>query len=202
MPRKATLMVALAISQIAYAGAKNDDECTADLFPTQIRLGYWGDKGMAVSWNTKQKLAHPTVLYAADVGSHADKNNLNRQASSDVSVTYPSSSTYNNHVVITGLAPHTSYLYRPQCGNQTYTFTTARSAGKGRDGYKFAMIGDLGTIGPDGLSTKVGTGAANPLQPGDLNTIQSLLAYSGQYDFVWHGTVPPRLLRVEMRAIG
>ncbi len=32
------------------------------------------------------------------------------------------------------------------------------------------MIGDMGTMGPDGLSTKVGTGAANPLKPGDLNT--------------------------------
>jgi acid phosphatase type 7 len=192
MPCKATLIVALAlaITNVAFAADKDEFKCSSAIFPTQIRLAYWGGRGMAISWNTIQKLTNPTVLFAEGVGGHDDDDDdLHKRASSDVSVTYPSSSTYNNHVVIDGLEPHTVYRYRPQCGNQTYTFTTARSAGKGRHGYKFAMVGDMGTMGPDGLSTKVGTGAANPLQPGDLNTIQSLMAYHGQYDFVWHGNI-------------
>ena len=191
MNGKVTLIAAVAIAQVAVAAGKSNCQCTPVMFPTQIRLAYWGDHAMAVSWNTNQKLIHPTVLFAEDTGNKDDS--LNRRSSSDISVTYPSSSTYNNHVVLDGLAPHTTYRYSPQCGNETYSFTTARSAGTGRDGYKFAMIGDMGTMGPDGLSTTVGKGAANPLQPGDLNTIQSLLAYSGQYEFIWHGKATPEL---------
>ncbi|KAK1757556.1 Metallo-dependent phosphatase-like protein [Echria macrotheca] len=179
-------VVLLAICRVVSVVAEDDLPCSVETSPTQIRLAYWGDHGMAVSWNTKHKLARPTVWYAPDVGNHGNNDSLNKKASSDISVTYPTSSTFNNHVVIDGLAPHSSYLYRPQCGNKTYRFTTARSAGKGPSGLKFAMVGDMGTMGPDGLSTEVGTGAANPLQPGDLNTIQSLLAYAGHYDFVWH----------------
>ncbi|KAF8851428.1 Metallo-dependent phosphatase [Acephala macrosclerotiorum] len=154
------------------------DACNDKTYPTQIRLAYNGDRGMAVSWNTFSKLNEPTVAWGKD--SH-----MRDSSNSKVSTTYQSSTTWNNHVVIYGLDPDTMYYYSPQCGNVTYNFTTARTAGKGAT-YKFAMIGDMGTFGPDGLSTTVGTGAKNPLQPGELTTIQSLSSRINDYDLVWH----------------
>jgi acid phosphatase type 7 len=172
---KAATVVALATTTLA----DKRDDCNDNTAPVQVRLAYAGDRGMSVSWNTKQKLSKPTVYF----GTGSD---LDGSASSDVSITYPTSSTYNNHVTIAGLHPDTRYHYMPQCGNRVYSFTTARSVGKGEE-FKFAMVGDLGTMGPDGLSTTVGTGAKNPLKPGEKTTIDSLHSLKTSYDFVWHG---------------
>jgi acid phosphatase type 7 len=174
-PLTAATFVALATTTLA----DKRDDCTEDMEPTQIRLAYYGDRGMAVSWNTKVKMTKPTVDYGTGP-------QLDHSASSDISTTYPTSSTYNNHVVITGLDPDTRYHYQPQCGNRAYSFITARSPGKG-DEFKFAMVGDMGTMGPDGLSTTVGTGAANPLKPGEKTSIDSLHSLKTTFDFVWHG---------------
>lgn len=171
--------VAAALAALA-ATTLADDDCNGNTKPMQIRLAYAGHGGMAVSWNTKQKLSRPTVRFGKD------SRNLNRDASSDISVTYESSSTWNNHVTIGGLDTDTTYYYMPQCGTQAYTFTTAPNPGKGSS-FKFAMVGDMGTMGSDGLSTKVGKGASNPLLPGDSTTIQSLQQLKSSYEFLWHG---------------
>ena len=176
----AATVVAVASTALAAANSKTPDHCTASTAPTQIRLAYAGDKGVAVSWNTGSKLSNPTVYFGKD---HKD---LNRIAQSQVSTTYATSSTYNNHVVIGCLESDTTYYYKPNCGSEVYTFTTSRRAGDDTP-FSFAMIGDMGTFGPDGLSTTVGKGAANPLKPGDLTTIQSLTAFKDKYDFIWHG---------------
>lgn len=175
-----TVKVATAV--VALAAIALADDCNANTSPTQIRLAYGGNGGMAVSWNTKQKLSRPTVRF----GEHA--NFLDRDASSDISITYPSSSTWNNHVTLSGLEPDTTYYYVPQCGSQVNSFRTAPDPGKGGP-FKFAMVGDMGTMGPDGLSTTVGKGAANPLGPNDKTTIQSLQALKSSYEFVWHGVL-------------
>jgi hypothetical protein len=52
--------------------------------------------------------------------------------------------------------------------------------------YVAAVVVDLGTMGPLGLSTKVGAGAANPLKPGEVNTIQRLKYQLDDYEFVAH----------------
>lgn len=137
---------------------------------------------MIVSWNTYSKLDRPTVSF----GEHP--NQLYRQAFSDISITYPTSTTYNNHVKLDGLQPNTLYYYLPEYSNATtpYTFRTSREAGD-KTPFSVAYVADLGTMGPDGLTTHVGTGAANPLQPGETNTIQSLADFQSDYDFVWHG---------------
>ena len=166
-------------SILALAFLTLADDCD----PLQIRLAYAGPRGMAVSWNTNSKLPEPTVFYGRS------ESPLDRHASSRISTTYPTSSTYNNHVIIVGLEPATTYFYMPQCGNQTYSFVTAPEVGD-KNAFQFAMVGDLGTMGPDGLSTTVGKGAANPLKPGELNTIDSLQAMKSSYKFVWHGLSP------------
>ena len=113
--------------------------CTNNTTPIQIRLAYAGTDGMAVSWNTNQKLSQPTVRYGTN------KYWLNGEASSDVSITYQTSSTYNNHVVIKDLDADTTYYYVPQCGDtkNPLSFKTARKVGDGTS-FSFAMVGDMG----------------------------------------------------------
>ena len=151
--------------------------------PMQIRLAYAGPTGVVVSWNTFSKLPQPKVHYGSDPHQLTDK------ASSDVSVTYPTSLTYNNHVKITGLQPNTQYYYLPEHSGSSapYTFKTGRVAGDDTP-YSIAFVADLGLIGPDGLTTHVGTGAANPLGPNDITTIQSIEQNLDHVEFLWHGT--------------
>ena len=125
---KAATVVALA----SFAAAQ--DACNANTDPQQIRLAYAGTDGMSVSWNTKQKLTKPTVFFGTDnVDSHS------KSASSAISITYATSTTYSNHVTITGLKPDTRYHYKINCDNRAYSFITPRSAGDGEK-YKFAMV--------------------------------------------------------------
>ena len=114
-------------------------------------------------------------------------------ASSNVSVTYPTSLTYNNHVWLSGLLPDTEYYYQPQnlLPNETvygpYSFKTARPAGD-QSPFTIAFVCDLGTMGPDGLSDikNSKTDANEVLAPGEQNTIQSLVSMMDTYDFVVH----------------
>ncbi|KKA25173.1 hypothetical protein T310_0764 [Rasamsonia emersonii CBS 393.64] len=152
-----------------------------DTTPMQIRLAYAGSTGMVVSWNTYSKLDRPTVRYGLTPWA------LTKTASSNVSVTYPTSTTYNNHVTITGLEPDTVYYYQPQNSNSSvpYSFKTSRVPGD-HTPYTIAVAVDLGLMGPDGLTTHVGNGASNPLGPNDTNTIQSIEQNLDDIDFLWH----------------
>lgn len=163
------------------------EAANATLINSQVRLAYAGSTGMYVSWNTWTKLALPTVRYGLSA------NSLNLTATSNVSVTYPTSLTYNNHVKITGLKSDTLYYYMPQsllADNTTsvpYTFRTSRPAGDAT-AFSVAVTIDMGTMGIQGLTTYAGTGVPvnNTLKPGDLNTIESLTKFVNQYDLLWH----------------
>ena len=148
--------------------------------PMQTRLAYAGPTGMSIAWNTFTQLTKPMVKYGLSASS------LNLTSPAGISITYPTSSTYNNHVKITGLKPGTLYYYQPQPTNLTtpLTFQTSRLPGDGTP-FSVALVVDMGVMGPEGLSTTVGTGAGGPLAPGDNNTIQSLQAQPG-FDFLWH----------------
>jgi len=156
------IMRALALPAALLLAASSLVSASDDTIPMQVRLAYAGDTGMMVSWNTYSQLEWPTVYYGTR------PNDLRQSAYSDVSVTYPTSTTYNNHVEITGLQPDTLYYYQPQNSNssQPYTFKTSRPAGD-MTPYTIAVVVDLGTMGPEGLTTYVGNGAANPLLPGE-----------------------------------
>lgn len=155
---------------------------------SQTRLAYAGPNGMMVSWNTFAHLERPTVLYGLS------PHELFWVASSDVSVTYNTSLTYNNHVKITGLWPDTTYYYLPTTLLKTsdstpgpYSFKTSKPAGE-MDPYSIAVVVDMGTMGPEGLYTSAGTGVSpnNILKPGETNTIQSLTSAVDQFEFLWH----------------
>jgi Purple acid Phosphatase, N-terminal domain len=154
---------------------------------SQTHLAYAGPHGMMVSWNTYEQLTKPTVKYGLT------PNNLNFEASSTVSVTYNTSLTYNNHVKITGLHHDTTYYYKPtemmESDENTgpFSFRTSRRKGDTTP-YSIAVVVDMGTFGPEGLSTTAGTGVSpnNILQPGEKNTIQSLTDALDDIDFVLH----------------
>lgn len=173
---KKVVSIITAVAATAAAAASNATT------PTQIRLAYASDSGMHVSWNTHSQLSNPTVYYGTN--SH----HLTEIATSNVSVTYQTSTTYNNHVKLEGLRSNTQYFYLPQDSNVTtpYSFKTSRPAGD-HTPFTAAVVVDLGTMGMDGLTTHVGTGAANPLAPGETNTIQSLENELDDYEFLWHG---------------
>lgn len=155
---------------------------------SQIRLAYSGDSAMMVSWNTNKQLHEPMVLW----GTSPD--DLCHRATSKVSVTYPTSLTYNNHVLLSGLEPATTYYYLPEplmdgeCDNVgPLNFTTSRTAGDATP-FSAAVVVDLGTMGKMGLTTHAGDGVAdtNILKADETNTIESLAAHLGSFDFLWH----------------
>lgn len=113
-----------------------------DTNPMQLHLAYAGPTGMMVSWNTFSKLNMPQVNYGLA------PNALDSVAMSNVSVTYQTSTTYNNHVKITGLQPDTVYYFQPQFSNVTnaYSFRTSRVAGD-QTPMTVAVVVDLGTMG-------------------------------------------------------
>ena len=160
---------------------------TQDMINSQVRLAYVGDSAMRVSWNTFQHEPKPTVYYGIFPEA------LVFRASSDVSVTYNTSLTYNNHVTIRGLLPDTTYYYLPAHLLQDdstcppYSFRTSRPAGDGTP-YSAAVLVDLGTMGPQGLTTSAGqtVPAQTILKPGEKNTMQSLEKALNQYDFMLH----------------
>ena len=153
-----------------------------DRVPRQLRLAYAGSTGMHVSWNTYCRLDKPTVHWGTS------PHRLDHSTFSDISVTYNTSSTYNNHVKIEGLLPDTQYYYLPEHSecNIPHTFRTSRPSGDYTP-FVAAVVVDLGTMGQLGLTTHVGDGAANPLKPGETNTIQALRSSQDEWDFVWHG---------------
>jgi hypothetical protein len=151
--------------------------------PVQVRLAYAGPTGMQISWNTFSRLpSPPTVRY----GFTPDFLPFVSSPKNAESVTYPTSLTFSNHVRLDHLFPNTKYYYQPIHANASsiYSFRTARQKGD-HTPYTTAVVVDLGLIGPQGLSTSVGVGAANPLLPGEVNTIQSL-QQDNNWDFLWH----------------
>ena len=156
--------------------------------PVQVRLAYAGPTGMQISWNTFSRLpSPPTVRY----GFTQDFLPFVSSPENAESVTYPTSLTFSNHVRLNHLFPDTKYYYQPIHANASsvYSFRTARKKGDNTP-YTTAVVVDLGLIGPQGLSTTVGVGAANPLLPGEVNTIQSL-QQDNNWDFLWHREFKP-----------
>jgi len=98
-------------------------------------------------------------------------------------------------VKLEGLKPGTLYYYKVTGTNgyeaaylPTYKFRTARAAGD-PSSYTIATFADLGLMGEDGLSTATGPfggSTHSTLEPGETNTIQSMLALADTYEFAVH----------------
>ncbi|GAA5942725.1 purple acid phosphatase family protein [Sporobolomyces koalae] len=153
--------------------------------PLQHRLAFHGATGLTVSWSSFKQLGQPTVFFGID------PKNLNQSATSNASTTYETSRTYNNHVVLSDLAPGTKYWYQVSHTNEpggayrpSYTFTTARPTGD-KTPFSMAVYADLGLMGPQGLTTFSGPigGPDTTLKPYETNTIQSLNENLDTFEF-------------------
>ena len=151
--------------------------------PLEMRTAFAGPNAVTVSWNTFAQLSNPTVQYGTDA------RKLDMVASSNISITYPSSRTFNNHVELTGLKAFTKYYYKVQylnCLNCAYRqlgeFTTVRAAGD-TSSFKVAIVADMGTMGPSGLSEFA---PQLPLGANETNAIQSMLQNIESYEFIAH----------------
>jgi len=137
-----------------------------------------------VAWNTFKQLTNPTVHYGLSPHSLAHK------ASSDSSVTYPTSRTWANTVKLNNLHPYTTYYYKIESTNSTIeSFKTARLAGD-HASFAAALVVDMGVFGPDGLSERnvsyTGQSITSPLKPKEQTTIQRLVKSASSYEFVLH----------------
>jgi len=95
--------IALQCIEYSFARSQVRDLSVNKVAPVQHRLSYAGETGMAVRWNTYERLDAPSVQYGLSSDS------LDQIAESQESITYPTSLTWNNHVVIKDLQPGTTY---------------------------------------------------------------------------------------------
>ncbi|EAW11058.1 purple acid phosphatase family protein [Aspergillus clavatus NRRL 1] len=152
--------------------------------PFQQRLAVYGPNAVSVGWNTYQQMNQGCVQY----GTSSDA--LTSRACSSVSTTYASSRTWSNAVVLSDLAPATTYYYKIVSGNSTVNhFMSPRLAG---DTTPFTMdvVIDLGVYGKDGYtlaSKKIKRSDIPHIQP-ELNhtTIGSLARTIDDYELVIH----------------
>ncbi|KAG9526876.1 hypothetical protein KCV07_g542, partial [Aureobasidium melanogenum] len=115
---------------------------------SQVRSAYHGSTGITISWNTYDELSNPTVHYGLNA------NQLDQIATGNVSVTYNTSLTYNNHVQISGLLPNMQYYYLPEhllpdAVPEPFTFTTSRPLGDNTP-LHVAVVIDMGAMGDEG----------------------------------------------------
>lgn len=148
--------------------------------PVQQRVSFNGPTSVSVAWNTYEQQAQPCVRYGTNSKS------LTSQVCGTRSVTYSTSRTWANLVVVSGLKPATVYYYAPVSTSSTVNqFMTARTAG---DKTPFSMItlADLGLYGEDGYMTKKREliPAVDPVL--NHTTIGSLAKRVNTYEFIIH----------------
>lgn len=148
--------------------------------PYQQRLAIDGPNSMSVGWNTFEKLDEPCVSYGLS------STQLLSDACSTSSITYPSSRTWANTVVLTGLEPSTTYYYKINSTNSTVEhFLSPRSVGETTP-FNMSVVIDLGVYGENGYTTTK-RDTIPQVQP-ELNhaTIGALARTVDEYDWVMH----------------
>lgn len=134
---------------------------------------------MSVGWNTYEQLDQPCVQY----GLSSDA--LTLESCSNSSVTYPTSRTYFNTVILTSLAPATTYYYKIVSTNSTVDhFFSPRVAGD-QTPFNISVVIDLGVYGPDGYTNKRDTIPTIDSWL-DHTTIGRLADTVNDYEFVVH----------------
>ncbi|KAI1500379.1 Metallo-dependent phosphatase-like protein [Biscogniauxia marginata] len=152
--------------------------------PVQQRIAINGPNSISVGWNTYTKLDQPCVQY----GPSSD--NLLLQACSASSVTYPTSRTYSNTVMLTDLAPATTYYYKIVSTNSSVEhFFSPRVPGD-KGAFSMNAIIDLGVYGVDGYTIGMDQTKRDTIPSIDpsLNhtTIGRLATTVDDYEFVIH----------------
>jgi hypothetical protein len=174
------ILALLQAAGVALAGVTLPAEPVDKSTPVQQRVSFYGPQAMSVAWNTYQQTAKPCVVY----GTNA--KNLNKQACSTVSITYPTSRTWSNLVTISGLHPATVYYYKVVSTNSTVSqFMSPRAAGD-KTPFKMTTLADLGLYGMDGYTTtkRELIPAVDPVL--NHTTIGRLANTVNDYEFIIH----------------
>jgi acid phosphatase type 7 len=101
---------------------------------------------VSIGWNTFEKLSQPCVQYGTSSSA------LTSETCSTSSVTYDTSRTYSNAVVLTGLTPATTYYYKIVSTNSTVEhFFSPRTPGD-KTAFALNAVIDLGVYGEDGYT--------------------------------------------------
>ncbi|KAJ5343439.1 uncharacterized protein N7506_003263 [Penicillium brevicompactum] len=156
--------------------------------PFQVRLAVNGRyaidknryKAVAVGWNTYEALNESCVTY----GTSPD--NLSSRSCSSSSVTYSTSRTWSNMVVLSGLDPATAYYYKIVSANSSVEpFFSPRIPGD-KTPFSMNVVSDLGVYGKDGFT--VSRREAIPYVQPELNhtTIGRLAKTLNDYEVVIH----------------
>lgn len=104
---------------------------------------------MSVGWNTYEELSSPCVKYGTS------EDNLSLEACSTISVTYNTSRTWSNTVVLPSLTPATTYFYKIVSGNSTVEkFLSPRTPGD-KTPFTTNVVIDLGVYGTGGYTVDV-----------------------------------------------
>ncbi|CAJ2510071.1 Uu.00g059710.m01.CDS01 [Anthostomella pinea] len=152
--------------------------------PVQQRIAIAGPSSISVGWNTYEQIAQPCVQYGTS------NDSLTLQACSTSSATYPTSRTYSNMVVLTGLAPATTYYYKIVSTNSsTEHFLSPRPAGD-KGAFSLNAVIDMGVYGVDGYTIEMDMSKRDAIPSIDpsLNhtTISRLASSIDDYELVLH----------------
>lgn len=139
---------------------------------------------MSIGWNTYEKLNQSCVQYGLS------NDALTLEACSSISVTYPTSRTYSNAAVLTGLKSATTYFYKIVSTNSTIEhFISPRSAGD-KTPFNMNAVIDLGVYGRDGFTINMDATKRDTIptiQPSLNHTTIGRLATSiDSYELVVH----------------
>lgn len=99
-----------------------------------------------MGWNTYEQLAKPCVQYGTS------STDLAKETCSTTSVTYNTSRTWSNTVVLTDLTPATTYYYQIVSTNSSVaSFLSPRTPGD-KTPFTTSVVIDLGVYGADGFT--------------------------------------------------
>ncbi|KAK7736983.1 hypothetical protein SLS53_006738 [Cytospora paraplurivora] len=114
--------------------------------PVQTRLAISGANSVSVGWNTYEELEQPCVKY----GTESDS--LDLESCSNISVTYNTSRTWSNTVILSNLTAGSTYYYQIVSTNSTVeSFLSPRAAGD-KTPFTTSVVIDLGVYGVDGFT--------------------------------------------------
>jgi hypothetical protein len=139
---------------------------------------------ISVGWNTYEQLSQPCVQYGTSSGS------LTLESCSTTSVTYPTSRTWSNAVILSGLTPATTYYYKIVSTNSSVEhFFSPRISGDTTP-FTLSAVIDLGVYGADGYTISMDATKRDTIptvQPAlNHTTIGRLATNINNYELVVH----------------
>ncbi|KAJ6150661.1 hypothetical protein N7471_001860 [Penicillium samsonianum] len=148
--------------------------------PFQVRLAVNGKNAVAIGWNTYEALSESCVAY----GTLAD--NLSSRSCSSSSVTYSTSRTWSNMVVLNNLGPATVYYYKIISANSSVEPLLSPRIPGDKTPFNMNVVSDLGVYGKNGFA--VSRSDVIPYVQPELNhsTIGRLAKTLQDYEVVIH----------------